>query len=317
MKHRNTEVRHVLAPPRLSHVRARYGRESDEEDGVPAPLRRSTKPRRDPPVSDSAVTIFRKRDMTFVPSSYGALQVGIYWRYNPALPPAVLPEQSCLVVSEELLFEVLVAMVTSIGMQSYKDAQDAPFALETFQGAGTEGGLLETMQSQQLMQMQLMQQMQKMQLDQLKAVHETANRPPPTVVQEVRARTPPPDPKEVARQKEEEHFRSTFVSAFQYYEGERFPINYLQPTDIATLFEYMGFTRCIPRVLEAPIDGPTLGLLGDDDFKAMGLDLPAQRRRMMAEIQLFIDIGAPQAKEVNPDSLTQYTDQMQALEQLR
>ena len=49
----------------------------------------------------------------------------------------------------------------------------------------------------------------------------------------------------------------------------------------------------------------------------MGLDLPAQRRRMMAEIELFIELGAPLAKEVNPDSLANYTDQMQALEQLR
>ena len=52
----------------------------------------------------------------------------------------------------------------------------------------------------------------------------------------------------------------------------------LKPVDIATLFETMGFGRCIPKVLESPIDGPTLGLLGDDDFKQMGLDLPAQRR---------------------------------------
>ena len=47
---------------------------------------------------------------------------------------------------------------------------------------------------------------------------------------------------------------------------DRYPINYLQPVDIAVLFEAMGFTKCIPTILAAPVDGPTLAMLGADDF---------------------------------------------------
>ncbi len=47
---------------------------------------------------------------------------------------------------------------------------------QDWQGESSGGGILETMQSQQLMQLQLMQQMQKMQLAQLQAVEEAARR---------------------------------------------------------------------------------------------------------------------------------------------
>lgn len=46
-------------------------------------------------------------------------------------------------------------------------------------------------------------------------------------------------------------------------------------------------------MLKAPIDGATLPLLTDDDMKMLGLDLPAQRRRLACEIKLFQKRGAP------------------------
>jgi hypothetical protein len=84
--------------------------------------------------------------------------------------------------------EVLSGLIASIGVSEHKDATDAPFSVQEWQGGGGEdgsegGGLLATMQSQQLMQLQLMQQMQRMQLAQLRAVEEANNRPPPIIQQ--------------------------------------------------------------------------------------------------------------------------------------
>jgi len=50
-----------------------------------------------------------------VPDSYGALQIGLFWRYNPRLPPAVLPEQEIAACMEALFLEVLVGAVAQVG----------------------------------------------------------------------------------------------------------------------------------------------------------------------------------------------------------
>jgi len=224
-----------------------------------------------------------------VPDSYGALQIGLFWRYNPRLPPAVLPEQEIAACMEALFLEVLVGAVAQVGNEEFKRAQDAPFSVQDWQGeeAQGEGGLLETMQSQQLMQMQLMQQMQKLQLQQLEAVQDGGrNAPPPVVV------APPPKddddddeeeedegqgeeagadgeqprkkkkkkkkkltPEEIKAEKDEAMFRKNFVSVFENYEGERFPIGYLQPADVAVLFEAMGMQRFAPKVREGELGG--------------------------------------------------------------
>jgi len=264
-----------------------YGTRDDEDDGLPAPLRRNPKPRRDPPVSDSAVTIFRKQDLSFVPDSYGALQIGLFWRYNPRLPPAILPEPEIVACMEALFLEVLVGAVAQVGGEEHKRAQDAPFSVQDWQGEEAQGGggLLETMQSQQLMQMQLMQQMQKLQLQQLEAVQDGRGRhaQPPVVAapprkddddddddedegggqgEEVGADGEPRKkkkkkkltPEELKAEKDEAVFRKNFVSVFENYEGERFPIGYLQPADVAVLFEAMGMQRFAPKVSEREFD---------------------------------------------------------------
>jgi hypothetical protein len=154
------------------------------------------------------------------------------------------------------------------------------------QGEGG-GGVLETMQSQQLMQMQLMQQMQRLQLQQLQAVASQRRAPPPPAVAPTRLdsdddaeeeeeaeqggeggnvaegggeggrgetgrkkkkKTKKLTAAELQAQKEDGEFRKGFVSAFEAYEGERFPIGYLQPADVAVLFEAMGLQRFAPKV---------------------------------------------------------------------
>jgi hypothetical protein len=147
------------------------------------------------------------------------------------------------------------------------------------QGEGG-GGVLETMQSQQLMQMQLMQQMQRLQLQQLQAVASQRRAPPPPAVAPTRLDSDDDAEEEeeaeqggeggsgggggretgrktkkkkltaaeLQAQKEDGEFRKGFVSAFEAYEGERFPIGYLQPADVAVLFEAMGLQRFAPKV---------------------------------------------------------------------
>lgn len=130
-----------------------------------------------------------------------------------------------------------------------------------------DGGLMETMQTQQLMQLQLMQQMQKMQLAQLAAAEAANSRGgrgrsrgrggggggdedvddndneaalPGEFPEETAARLAA----EKAKAREEEaKFVAGFVSAFDWYEGDRFPLAYLLPPDVAVLMEHMGFNK--------------------------------------------------------------------------
>jgi hypothetical protein len=51
-------------------------------------------------------------------------------------------------------------------------------------------------------------------------------------------------------------------------------------------------------VLEHPVDGPTLAVLTNEDFQLMGMELPGMRRRLRAEIELFLEQGCPMAAEV-------------------
>mmetsp|Transcript_629 Transcript_629/g.791 ORF Transcript_629/g.791 Transcript_629/m.791 type:complete len:816 (-) Transcript_629:188-2635(-) len=313
----------VLLDSNLSPEDFAYGEEhsdsdsdSDAEEKAPA-LRRTLLPRKHPAVSDPSVTIFRKKHLTFVPDAYGAIQLGLFWRYNPRLPPARLPEKECREITDMLMMEVITGLIASIGVSEHKNASDAPFSVQEWQGGSGDGheadnGLLATMQSQQLMQMQLMQQMQRMQLQQLRAVEEANNRPPPVIEQivpvvEVKPETPRPSTAERKRMEEEANFLASFVSAFDWYEGERFPINYLTPPDVAVLFETMGWQKCIGKVLESPVDGATLAIMRDEDVALLGLELPSQRRRLMQEIILFKELGAPQASLVNPQSLDVFT----------
>jgi hypothetical protein len=51
-------------------------------------------------------------------------------------------------------------------------------------------------------------------------------------------------------------------------------------------------------VLEHPVDGPTLAVLTNEDFQVLGLELPGMRRRLRAEVELFLELGCPMAAEV-------------------
>jgi hypothetical protein len=59
----------------------------------------------------------------------------------------------------------------------------------------------------------------------------------------VKKETPRPSTAELKRKKDEADFIASFTSAFDWYEGERFPINYLTPPDVAVLFEAMGWQK--------------------------------------------------------------------------
>ena len=61
--------------------------------------RRMLKSRKNPPIADDAVTLFQKQHVSFVPTSYGALQLGFFWRYNPNLVRLFL----CVCLTELLL----------------------------------------------------------------------------------------------------------------------------------------------------------------------------------------------------------------------
>jgi hypothetical protein len=79
--------------------------------------------------------------LTFVPSSsYGAVQLGFFWRFNPDQPPAVLPEKACVELVDEILLEVLIGQMTQTAIAEFKAAQDSPFSLEEWQGWGGGSG---------------------------------------------------------------------------------------------------------------------------------------------------------------------------------
>jgi len=120
---------------------------------------------------------------------------------------------------------------------------------------------------------------------------------------------------EIKAEAEEAAFLASFESAFSWYEGERFPCAYLSPADVAVLFETMGFGKCVPKILNDPVDGPTMAILTDSDLELMGLMLPAQRRRVLQEIRLFRELGCPQASEINADALEQHQTEAATLEQ--
>jgi hypothetical protein len=52
--------------------------------------------------------------------------------------------------------------------------------------------------------------------------------------------------------------------------------------------------RCIPKILDSPVDGPTLSIMTDEDVAMLGLNLPSQRKKLLQEIKLFKQLGAPQ-----------------------
>lgn len=58
-----------------------------------------------------------------------------------------------------------------------------------------------------------------------------------------------------------------------------------------------------------------MAILTDHDLELMGLMLPAQRRRVLQEIKLFVESGAPQASEINADALEQHQMEAATLEQ--
>lgn len=66
------------------------------------------------------------------------------------------------------------------------------------------------------------------------------------------------------------------------------------------IFELLAslFQNHTLQVLEHPVDGPTLAVLTNEDFQLMGMELPGMRRRLRAEIELFLEQGCPMAAEV-------------------
>jgi hypothetical protein len=65
--------------------------------------------------------------------------------------------------------------------------------------------------------------------------------------------------------------------------------------------------RCIPKILDSPVDGPTLSIMTDEDVAMLGLNLPSQRKKLLQEIKLFKQLGAPQVPfflESPPPSLS-------------
>ena len=63
--------------------------------------------------------------------------------------------------------------------------------------------------------------------------------------------------------------------------------------DVALVLDHLGFSKLCFAILEAPIDGTTLGMCGDEDLAALGVTLAAQRKRLLKEIGLMKDHGVP------------------------